>query len=93
LTDPLDQIKVFAFLETIDINRVPFVPLDIRRQGDQVILSFDSIVNGRYVIRANDTLTNTAWGDSQAVTGNGQVMEVPIAIDRRDRNFRLGESP
>jgi len=41
LSDPFDQIKVFAFLETIDAKTVPFVPLDVRPNGNQIILGFD----------------------------------------------------
>lgn len=93
LGDPNDQIKVFAFLDGIDTRTVPFVPLAIRRNGSQVVLSFDSIVGGRYAIEAKPTL-NSAWATlGPTISGNGQRLEVPVAIDTSAKFVRLVAGP
>ncbi|MGI8602186.1 MAG: hypothetical protein ACR2OZ_04210 [Verrucomicrobiales bacterium] len=80
-------------LETIDLHKVPFVPLDIRREGNQAVLSFDSILNGNHVIQANATLGSGQWVDHRNVIGTGARVEATIDFEHRERYFRLWEGP
>ena len=94
LSDPADQARVVAFVESIDVARVPFVPLDIRRYSPtQVAISLQSIVGGKYAIEAADVLGPAGWAPAQNSTGTGQTIEFLFPIDRPSRFFRLIEGP
>jgi len=88
LSNPVDQISVFAFLETIDTKTIPFVQLEARRSGDQILVGFDSVNGALYSIESRTNLTSTATVITN-VTGNGQRLEVPLAIDVASRFLRL----
>ena len=60
LANPADQALVVKFLESIDARTVPFVPLAVRQQGNQVYVAFDSIAGVSYIIETKQTLT-TPW--------------------------------
>jgi hypothetical protein len=93
LVNPADQALVVKFLESIDAKTVPFVPLAVRQQGNQVYVAFDSIVDVTYVIEARQTLT-TPWSSSGVmVTGTGQRIEVPVTIDNATKFLRLVGGP
>jgi hypothetical protein len=81
LSNPADQALVVAFLESIDPNTIPFVPLAIRQQGNQVYVAFDSVLGVHYALEAKATL-DAAWGATGSTTiGNGQRMELAATID------------
>jgi hypothetical protein len=88
LTNIVDQISVFAFLETIDAKTVPFVPLSVRKQGNQIIVAFDSVLGVSYAIQTKTTLGAT-WTSASTVPGTGQHIEVPVTIDTATRFLRL----
>jgi len=93
LANPADQALVVRFLESIDVNTVPFVSIEARQRGNEVILTFDSIVGVTYGVEAKDTL-DAPW--SVIVTsaiGNGGRLEIPIPVDRATRFLRLVEAP
>jgi YVTN family beta-propeller protein len=93
LSNPQDQIKVFAFLEYIDATTVPFVPLNISQNGNQLVLSFDSINGVRYGIeRWTNSLTGTSTID-MTVTGTGQRLDVPIPQGSQTQFLRLVQAP
>jgi YVTN family beta-propeller protein len=92
LSNPFDQIKLFAFLETIDAKTVPFVPLDVRQSGSQIVLGFDSISGAQYGIAARTDLTGTATVLTN-VSGNGQHMEVALPILNGTRFYQLVATP
>jgi len=93
LSNPADQALVVKFLESIDIKTVPFVPLAARRSGNQLLVSFDSISSGRYSLEAKADL-NSAWASfGSTIIGNGQRLEVPVAIDTSARFVRLVAAP
>lgn len=88
LSDTNDQAKVVKFLESIDVHTVPFVPVQISRSGNSVILSFESISGVQYGIEARSTLTGppTVIG---SVTGTGQTLQVTNLNDSTTRFIRL----
>jgi YVTN family beta-propeller protein len=88
LANLADQISVFAFLETIDARTVPFVKLDLRKAGNQGVLSFDSVAGVSYGVEGRTNLAGTHAVFTN-VTGTGQRLEVPLAIDPSTRFFRL----
>jgi YVTN family beta-propeller protein len=93
LANPADQARVVKFLESIDVITVPFVPLAVRRQGNQVFVAFDSIAGVPYVIEARQTLTGTWAAIGSAVIGTGQRIEVPVTIDDATKFLRLVGGP
>lgn len=90
--DPLpnlvDQISVFAFLDTIDTKTVPFVPISVRRQGNQIYVGFDSLPGVNYTVQTGTVLGGT-WIAAGAVLGTGLHVEVPVNIDAGTRFVRL----
>jgi len=88
LTNSADQISLFAFLETIDTKTVPFVTLDIRRSGNQIIVGFDSVQGVSYSIEGRTNL-NASPGVLTNVTGIGQHLDVPLPNTGQARFIRL----
>jgi hypothetical protein len=92
LSNPLDQIKVFAFLETIDAKTVPFVPLEVKLGGNQIILGFDSMSGAQYAIASRSNLNSTPTVVSN-VSGTGQRIEVSFPISGGTRFYQLVGTP
>src|SRR6185369_15603993 len=88
-----DQALVVKFLESIDFNTVPLVPLSVRRQGNDVFISFDSVAGVYYNIQAKDNLSDAWSGVATNAVGTGGRIELPVAIDRSTRFFRLTQGP
>ncbi len=88
LSNPADQAKVIAFLESIDLRTVPFVPIEIRHDGATVILAFDSIAGVPYSIEERATLAGPATG-VKVVAGTGQRLEVVLPATGTARFFQL----
>lgn len=88
LSNPTDQISVFAFLETLDTRTVPVVPLQISKSGPNVVLAFDSIIGASYGIEARSPLTGVP-SILQTVVGDGTRMQVQVPIIGTERYFRL----
>jgi YVTN family beta-propeller protein len=88
LTNVSDRISLFAFLETIDTKTVPFVNLDARISGNQVILGFDSVTDVPYGIEVRSSLTGppSVLGTTN---GTGQHLEIPLPLDATNRFIRL----
>ena len=93
LTNPADQALVVRFLESIDVRTVPFVPLAARRTGNQLQVSFHSIVGARYGLETKPAL-NSAWAAvGPDIAGNGQRLELPVPIDTNAKFVRLVAAP
>src|SRR5262249_38917777 len=93
LTSPSEQALVVTFLESIDLNTIPFVALAIRIQGNQVYVAFDSIQGVHYALEAKPTLTST-WASTGSTTiGNGQRMELAVSVDLASKFLRLVPGP
>ena len=88
LSNPADQAKVVAFLESIGTQTVPFVRLDIRQSGNQVILGFDTIPGVLYGIEARTTIDGAPFVVN-GVAGTGQRVEVSYGNIGAARFFRL----
>jgi YVTN family beta-propeller protein len=88
LSSSADQISLFAFLETIDAKTVPFVPLDVRASGNQVIVGFDSLTGVIYGFEGRTTLTGATTILTNK-TGTGQRIEVALPINSTTRFLRL----
>ena len=93
LSDPADQALVVKFLESIDDNTVPFVPLAIRRQGGNVFVGFDSIAGVYYKLETRTTLTGAPSTAGGFVVGSGQRMELSAPIDTTTKFIRLVAGP
>jgi YVTN family beta-propeller protein len=93
LSNPADQAKVVAFLESIDTQTVPFVSLSIRQQGNQVYVGFDSIAGARYALEAKATLTDVWASIGSSVIGTGQRLEIPAPINTATKFLRLVAGP
>ena len=76
------------FLEAIDQNTIPFVPIEVFQLGPYVILAFDSINGVTYGVEARSTLTSTPIVIG-SVIGNGQRLLVAIPLSFPARFFRL----
>ena len=88
LSNPSDRAKVVKFLESIDVETVPFVTIAASRSGPFVILAFDSLAGVEYVIEGRTLITAPA-APLTTVIGNGQRMEVALPIDSTARFYRL----
>jgi len=93
LSNPADQALVVKFLESIDTKAVPFVPVSPRRSGNQLLVAFDSIAGGRYALEAKANLNSTWAPFGSTIIGNGQRIEVPVAIDTSAKFVRLVGAP
>lgn len=89
LSNAADQALVVKFLESIDFNTVPFVPLSIRRAGNQVFVSFDSLAGVSYALEAKPTLTTPWAGVGASVTGTGGRVEIPVNANLAHQFLRL----
>jgi hypothetical protein len=77
------------FLESIDFSTVPFVSLNIRRVGDQIIISFDSVAGAGYALETRATLDQPWAPTGASATGNGQRVEIAVNIDTTKQFLRL----
>jgi hypothetical protein len=93
LSNPVDQALVVKFLESIDTRTIPFVPLAARQSGNQLLVSFDSISGGRYMLEAKSNLNSTWAAFGSTINGDGQRLEVPVTIDTNARFVRLVAAP
>ena len=93
LADPADQALVVKFLESIDVNTVPFVPLSIRRQDNNVIVAFDSILGVYYKLEARSTITGPGTPSGGFIQGTGQRLELSAPIDSATKFLRLIAGP
>ncbi|HXG49026.1 MAG TPA: beta-propeller fold lactonase family protein [Methylomirabilota bacterium] len=92
LSDPADQAKVVAFLESIDVKTVPFVPLSIRLEGGQVLVGFESISGAFYALEARVTL-DSAGAVVTTAAGTGGRQEISVPLDPGYRFFQLVAAP
>jgi len=93
LTNPADRAALVAFLETIDVRTVPFVPLAVRQQGNQVEISWETIVGARYALEAKPSL-NVGWAAlGPTVIGAGNRASVLVNIDTVSKFLRLVAAP
>ena len=93
LSNPSDQAKLVAFLESIDFATEPPVPsLAAERQGGVLMLSFDSVVGVFYGLEARDVITGPVSVVSVG-PGTGQRMSVPVSIVGAARFYRLVQYP
>ncbi len=93
LSDPADQAKVVAFLESIDTSTVPFVTLAIQRMSTNVDISWETISGGRYLLETKPTL-GAAWpGLGATIIGNGQRVHALVPIDVSAKFVRLIAAP
>jgi YVTN family beta-propeller protein len=88
LSFPSDQGYIVKFLESIDANTVPFVPLSLAPSGPYVILSFDSINGVQYSLEARTNLTGPVAIVGGAA-GTGGRVDIQVPIDSSTRFFRL----
>ena len=93
LSDPADRLKLVKFLESIDGRAVPFVPIEIRKQGNQVELLFDTIIGARYAVEAKPGL-DAAWALlGSTIIGTGQRMSVQVPINTAAKFLQLVAGP
>jgi len=81
LTNAADQVLLAEFLESVDVNTVPFVTLAVRRQGDQVFVSFDSIIGVNYTLEAKAALDSSSRSIAATATGTGERLELAVNIN------------
>ena len=94
LANSADQQLLVKFLESIDVNAVPFVALSIRWQGNQLLIAFDSVAGVRYALEARSSLTVPGAPIGSTIIGTGQRVEVPVpASDSGTRFLRLVAAP
>ncbi|HXJ74887.1 MAG TPA: hypothetical protein VNM37_18675, partial [Candidatus Dormibacteraeota bacterium] len=87
------QARLVRFLESIDVNTVPFVSLTARRQGNQILVGFDSLEGVYYTLQAKPVLTAAWAATGVSLVGNGQHIEVPVNIDSATKFLRLTAVP
>ena len=93
LSNAGDQALVVRFLESIDVSVVPFVTVEVRRAGNELVLAFDSVPGVTYAVQAKDTL-DAPWSSIlKTVVGNGGPLEVSVPIETATRFVRLIEAP
>ena len=89
LTSPADQAVLVKFVESIDFNTVPLVPLAVRSQGGQALVAFDSVAGVVYALEAKPTLA-APWATlGYPIVGTGQRMEVPVDNNSAAQFLRL----
>jgi hypothetical protein len=93
LYDPADQALVAKFLESIDFNTVPFVPLTLQQAGSQWVVSFDSVAGVRYAIEGTSSLGSAFAVIVSPILGTGQRIEVPLTLQTAYAFLRLVEAP
>ena len=93
--NPTRLVELTAFLESIDAKSDPFVFLDIRKDGNDAVLSTGSIPGAQYIFSAKTVLSAPGWTPLGSVTGTGRRIEfrVPIVAEIPNNFFRVTESP
>lgn len=92
LTNAAAQALVVKFLESIDQTTVPFVVLAAEKQGNSLVLSFDSVAGVLYGLEARDLINGPATTVANA-TGNGLRLSVSVPIAGAARFYRLVQYP
>lgn len=93
LSNAADRAKLVRFVESISLDTVPFVRLEVTKQGGQVVVAFESLPGVRYALQGRDTL-NTAWSANLAtVTATGARTEVNLPNNASTKFLRLVENP
>jgi YVTN family beta-propeller protein len=93
LANAADQALVVKFLESIDVNTVPFVTLSVRVQANQLLVGFDSIAGVSYALEAKGALTDSWASSGITAVGTGQPMELPVPIGSGTKFLRLVAGP
>ena len=88
LSNASDQAKVVAFLESISLQTIPFVRLDIRLNGNNVVLGFNTLIGVQYGIEARATINGSPLVVDSAA-GTGQRVERTLSNLGTARFFRL----
>jgi YVTN family beta-propeller protein len=88
LSNAADQGKVVKFLESIDLNTVPFVPISIIKFDTFIVLLFDSVDGVEYGIEERSLLAGPPELVT-SITGTGDRLGVLLPIESTPRFFRL----
>ena len=92
LSDPAYQALVVKFLESIDFNTAPFVPLRVRYADKQLWVEFDSIAGVTYVIEGRETLKSPWEPVGYPIVAGGQRTEVAVAVEGKAKYLRLTQA-
>jgi hypothetical protein len=83
---------VAAFLESIDVNTVPFVSVTVKSEPNYLVLSFESVAGVTYGIESRDVISGPTMIVAIA-PGNGQRLDVPLPVVSGVRLYRLIQYP
>jgi YVTN family beta-propeller protein len=93
LSNPNDQALLVKFLQSIDVSTVPFVALSVEQNGNEVILSFDSVAGAHYAVEAAESIAGTWVRLEPPIIGTGQRQEVAVPMSGSIRFLRLVAAP
>ncbi len=93
LSNPADRALVIKFLQSIDIQAAPFVPLQLKLQGNQFEISFDSILGARYGLESKTELEGAWIPLGNGLDGNGGRLSVPLSSGDATQFIRLVQTP
>jgi hypothetical protein len=89
LADPADQALVVKFLQSIDLNAVPFVTLSIHHNGNQITIAFDSVAGARYALETRPTIDAPWTTLAPLIVGTGQSIGLSIQPGAASQFLRL----
>jgi hypothetical protein len=93
LSNATDRAKLVRFVESISLDTVPFVRLEVTKRNGQIVVAFESLPGVRYALQGKDTLANTWSANLATVTATGVRTEVTLAGDTPTKFLRLVQAP
>ena len=93
VTNAAQLAQLVKFVESIALDSVPFVRLDVRTSGGQIVVTFESVIGVRYSVQGRNTL-DTAWSANlTTVTATAVRTEVALPNNAPTRFLRLVQAP
>ncbi len=93
LSNAADRAKLVRFVESISLDTMPFVRLEVTKRNGQVVVAFESIPGVSYALQGKDTLANTWSANLAIVIATSARTEVFLAGDTPTKFLRLVQAP
>ena len=93
VTNAAQLSQLVRFVESIALDTVPFVRLEVRHSGGQILVAFESISGLSYALQGRNTITDPWSANLTAVTAIGVRSEVVLPNNAPTRFLRLVQAP
>jgi hypothetical protein len=74
-------------IDVATVTPPEFLPIQL--SGGQIQLRFATVIGRSYMVQYKNALTDAAWSDLQAISGNGTIMTVLDSVAGTARFYRI----